>query len=132
MDVQNALTTIYANDKDGEFEPITAHYIKVTVTASFPSDPQAKIPVSGIPVEIVPTEADQIAYMYDPDSGNVARKRVPAYSRQTMEMNLEGSSFVAFGIQDPEHDLRVQKFLIRSEFMGTHDWVGHMFNYYLI
>jgi hypothetical protein len=124
LNLKNALTTIYAPGTDGGIAPVTAHYVSFTVTATYPSDPTLKIPVVNIPVDIVPTEADQRGYLIDPKSGNVVEEKLPAYARHSIKTNYEGSGFIAFAIKDAEEDLRLQKFLIRSEYMDVHKWVS--------
>ncbi|KAJ3068180.1 hypothetical protein HK102_007235, partial [Quaeritorhiza haematococci] len=90
---QNALTqTAIFNRKTDNFTNINAHYAVLSLKGEVTNARglRTKVPIVGMPLEIVPAERDQVLYAVDVKSGEVVEKKIRAYARHRLYSNAEG------------------------------------------
>ncbi|KAJ3082289.1 hypothetical protein HK102_001807 [Quaeritorhiza haematococci] len=119
LESANGLITIYPTGPDGKPQPVTAHHAIFTVHGTTPDG--TRVPVPGMPVEIVPKKTDQHVYVVDSTSGEIKLETVKARSRLRAISNAQGRVTFSFPITK-DQDVAVQKIRVRGDFMGKREW----------
>ncbi|KAJ3073790.1 hypothetical protein HK102_005939 [Quaeritorhiza haematococci] len=125
LEAQNTLITTYSRflkDTSGgsnDLQPVTAHHVVFTVYGTAVDG--SKVPVPGMPVEIRPADDDEKVLVVDDSTGEIRLRRLKTNHGFRSVSNAQGRVFFSFPII--KDDVKVQKMLVRAEFMQDGEWL---------
>ncbi|KAJ3060961.1 hypothetical protein HK102_009302, partial [Quaeritorhiza haematococci] len=126
LETQNGLISTYVTNvptsNSNKPQSITAHHVVFTVYGTAPGSGE-KVPVAGIPVEIKPTEADQVVITVDKSSGDIRQQTVKKDRAFTVVSNLQGRATFSVPILGDEQ-VDAQKMKARVDYMDAKEWHG--------